>query len=431
MYNIIMKKRDGEQLSREEIEYFVNGYVDGTFPDYQASALLMAIYFQGMSERETVDLTMALKNSGDSIDLSRFGSLSADKHSTGGVGDKTTLVVAPVVACLGGKVAKMSGKGLGHTGGTVDKLDSIPGFKTELSGKEFLDQVEKIGVAVIGQTGNMTPGDKKLYALRDVTATVDSIPLIVSSIMSKKLAAGSKNITLDVKFGSGAFMKTEQDAAVLAEEMVKIGKLCGRNITAVISNMDYPLGKNIGNALEVKEAVEVLKGKGDKELTEVCVILASELLTLFNGKTLEQNKSDVLSVLENGRAFSKFKSWISAQGGDVNVIDKIDEFCKPKYEHKVKFNVSGYINYANAEEIGKASVLLGAGRKTKEDKIDYSAGIVLHFGYGQKIEKGEVGATLYSSTVSDFAECEKAVLNAITVSNTPPKKRKLISKVIK
>ena len=278
MYDIIEKKRDGKALTDDEIKFFIDGYTKGEIPDYQASALCMAIFFRGMTEKETVTLTECMAESGDMLDLSRFGDLTADKHSTGGVGDKTTLIVAPVVACLGGIVTKMSGRGLGHTGGTVDKLESIPGYRTSLSEEEFLSQTERIGIAVIGQTGNLTPADKKLYALRDVTATVDSIPLITASIMSKKLAAGSKNIVLDVKYGSGAFMKTKEDAVILAENMVKIGKGCGRNVTAVLTNMEVPLGSCIGNSLEVKEAINVLRGRQDDELARVCVVLASEML---------------------------------------------------------------------------------------------------------------------------------------------------------
>lgn len=431
MYDIIQKKRDGKELKKEEIDFFVNAYVNGEVPDYQAAAFCMAVYFRGMTDRETADLTLALKDSGDSLDLSDFGTLSADKHSTGGVGDKTSLVVAPVVACLGGKVAKMSGKGLGHTGGTVDKLDSISGYKTSISSDEFLNQVKNIGVAVIGQTGNMTPGDKKLYALRDVTATVESIPLIVSSIMSKKLAAGSKNIVLDVKFGSGAFMKTEHDAEVLADKMVKIGKMCSRNVSAVISNMDFPLGYNIGNALEVKEVVEILKNKGSKELKEVCVTLSSELLTLCHGWSFEEAKIKVNEVIENGTALRKFKEWIAAQGGDVSFIDNPEDFGKPLYSYEVKFKNSGYVAAADAESLGKASVILGAGRTKKDDEIDYSAGIVLNFSYAQSVKAGDTAAILYSSTVSDFKEIEKRILKTIKISQTPPKSRKLISKIIR
>ena len=324
--DIIRKKRDGGELTDEEIRFFVDGYTAGDIPDYQAAALMMAIYYRGMSRCETVALTDAMAHSGDTVDLSRYGTLSADKHSTGGVGDKTSLIVAPIVAALGGKMTKMSGRGLGHTGGTVDKLESIPGYRTSLSTEEFLRQIDEVGMAVIGQTGNLTPADKKLYALRDVTATVDSIPLITASIMSKKLAAGSHNIVLDVKVGSGAFMKTPEQAQELARAMVDIGKACGRNMAALITSMDVPLGNTIGNALEVQEAVAVLKGECRGALREVCEALSAQIVSLTYGWSLEESATRVRETLDSGAALDKMREWIAAQGGDVAYIDDVLRF---------------------------------------------------------------------------------------------------------
>ena len=350
MYDIIQKKRNGGELSNEEIAFFVNGYTNGEIPDYQASALMMAIYFRGMTDNETVCLTECMADSGDRIDLSRFGDLSADKHSTGGVGDKTSLIVAPIVASLGGKIAKMSGRGLGHTGGTVDKLESISGYKTELSPDEFIAQVEKVGMAIIGQTGNLAPADKKLYALRDVTATVESIPLITSSIMSKKLAAGAGTIVLDVKVGSGAFMKTEGDAELLAESMVKIGKKCGRKMAALITDMNSPLGNNIGNALEIVEAVEVLKNKKTGDLRDICKALASEMVSLIFDISLDQAEQKVEDAIISGLALSKMREWIEAQGGDSRFID--DPSLLPTAENSLGIicETDGYITSMNAEK---------------------------------------------------------------------------------
>ena len=328
IYDVIKKKRDGFALTKEEIEFFIKGYVEGSIHDYQASALCMAIFFQGMDARETADLTLAMANSGDTVDLSRFGDLTVDKHSTGGVGDKTTLIVAPIVASLGCVMAKMSGRGLGHTGGTIDKLESIEGFNTALTPEEFFTQVEKNGVAVVGQTGNLTPADKKLYALRDVTATVDNLSLIASSIMSKKLAAGSHTIVLDVKCGSGAFMKTPEDARALAQAMVEIGKSCGRNVAAVITNMDRPLGNNIGNSLEVIEAIQVLQNNGAEDLKEVCLALASEIVSLSKGIAIDEAKKLTEQALHSGKALEKFKEWISSQGGNKAWVENTELFPK-------------------------------------------------------------------------------------------------------
>lgn len=431
MYDIIEKKRNGKELSKEEIEFFIKGYTNGSIPDYQASAFCMAVYFKGMTENETVLLTEAMANSGDTVDLSMFGTLSADKHSTGGVGDKTSLIVAPIVASLGGKVTKMSGRGLGHTGGTVDKLESIPGYKTTLSGDEFISQVEKVGMAIIGQSGNLTPADKKLYALRDVTATVDSIPLIVSSIMSKKIAAGSHNIVLDVKCGSGAFMKTFEDAEILANEMVKIGKGCGRNTAALITDMDRPLGSAVGNSLEVIEAVQVLKGELDNDLKEVCVSLASELISLVLSVSHCEALTMVNNALNSGKAFEKMKEWISAQGGDVSFIENTDKFPKAEYVYDVLADSDGYISSMDTEKIGLASVILGAGRENKEALIDFSAGIMLYKKTGDKIFKGEKLATLFTNNKISLEDAEKMYRSALFVSSVNPERKPLIYKVIR
>lgn len=431
IYDIIKKKRDGFELSREEIEFFIKGYVDGSIYDYQASALCMAIFFKGMTEKETAYLTLAMANSGDTVDLSRFGDKTVDKHSTGGVGDKTTLIVAPIVTSLGCVMAKMSGRGLGHTGGTVDKLESIKGFNVELSPEEFFNQVEKNGVAVVGQSGNLTPADKKLYALRDVTATVDSIPLIASSIMSKKLAAGSHTIVLDVKYGSGAFMKTAEEAEVLATEMVKIGKNCGRNMAAVITNMERPLGKNIGNSLEVIEAVDVLKGNGPEDLKEVCLTLASQIVSLCEKISESEARSLCEEALNSGKAFEKFKEWIASQGGDSSWIENTDLFPKAKYKFEIKAEKEGYISKMDAESIGIASVILGAGRETKEDTIDMSAGIVLNKKTGDKIAKGDTLATLYTCNETTFNSAKEKYLSALEFSENPISEKALIFGVIK
>ncbi len=431
MYDIIQKKRDGFELSDNEIKFFINGYTKGEIPDYQASALCMAIFFRGMSEAETVTLTKCMAESGDQLDLSRFGTLTADKHSTGGVGDKTTLIVAPVVACLGGIVTKMSGRGLGHTGGTVDKLESIPGYRTSLSEEEFISQAEAVGVAVIGQTGNLTPADKKLYALRDVTATVDSIPLITASIMSKKLAAGSKNIVLDVKYGSGAFMKTKEDAVKLAENMVKIGKGCGRNVTAVLTNMEVPLGSNIGNALEVKEAINVLRGRQDDELARVCIVLASEMIAQVRGIDSKDAEALVTDAIEDGAAFEKMKEWISAQGADPKCLCDTELLPSAPVIYPVLSDTDGYITKTDAHLIGTAAMILGAGRASKEDKIDFSAGIVMEKKPGDCVKKGDVLCRLHTSDVSKIPAAEQTFRSALCFGAEPPEKQELIYRIIK
>ncbi len=427
MYDIIKKKRDGGALSKEEIDFFIKGYVDGSIPDYQASAFCMAVFYSGMTEEETASLTLSMAHSGDTVDLSRFGTLSADKHSTGGVGDKTTLIVAPICASLGCVMAKMSGRGLGHTGGTIDKLESIEGFNTALSPEEFFTQVEKTGIAVVGQTGNLTPADKKLYALRDVTATVDSLPLIASSIMSKKLAAGAHNIVLDVKCGSGAFMKTPEDAEALATEMVKIGKMCGRNTSAVITNMNRPLGNNIGNALEVQEAIDVLKNNGPEDLREVCLALATEIVASTKGISREEAEILTNDALTSGKAYNKFIEWVKAQGATQNELS----FKKADYTYDVISETDGYIVSSDAEKIGISAVILGAGREKKEDTIDMSAGIILNKKTGDKVTKGDTIATLYSCNKNSFEGAKKQFLDALEFSENEPIKEPLIYKVIK
>ena len=430
MYDIILKKRNGEELTDGEIAFFIDGYTRGEIPDYQASALMMAIFYKGMTDRETVCLTDRMAHSGDTVDLSRFGEMSVDKHSTGGVGDKTSLIVAPIVASLGGKVTKMSGRGLGHTGGTVDKLESISGYNTSLSPDAFLSQVERVGMAIIGQTGNLTPADKKLYALRDVTATVDSIPLITSSIMSKKIAAGSHNIVLDVKVGSGAFMKTPRDAEILAEKMVQIGKVCGRNIAAVITDMDSPLGNNVGNALEVAETVSVLKNEKKGDLRDVSVALATEMVSLVFGLAHDEAEKKVVAAIEDGSAFEKMKEWIAAQGGDVSQIEDTSLLPRAKFGFDVLSDADGYITEMNAEEIGKASVMLGAGRASKEDKIDYAAGIVIHKKVGDEVKKGDLIATLYYNNGSPD-NAAKCYLSALKIESAQKPTPPLIHKVIR
>lgn len=431
MYDIITKKKHGEELTDEEIREFVTEYTEGRIPDYQVSALMMAIYFRGMTDRETSTLTMAMSTSGDTVDLSEFGTLTVDKHSTGGVGDKTTLVVAPIAASLGCRLAKMSGRGLGHTGGTVDKLESFPGFDTSLTPEKFFAQVRSEGIAVIGQSGNLAPADKKLYALRDVTATVDSIPLITSSIMSKKLAAGSASIVLDVKCGSGAFMREPEDAETLATKMVEIGKRCGRNMAALITNMDIPLGYAIGNSLEVKEAYEVLSGRGPADLREVCVELASNMVSLSLRYTYEEAKAKVISAIESGLARDKFTSWIIAQGGDPTLAANPAILPESGIKHPVLATKAGYITKMNAEQIGIASVVLGAGRETKDSVIDHSAGIVLTKKLGDRVKIGDTLCYLHTNDEGAIKKAEADFLEAITISYSPVDAGKLIYKIVR
>ena len=423
MIDIIAKKRDGAALTQEEIDFFVHSYTCGDLPDYQAAALLMAIYLRGMDRQETVDMTCAMAASGDQVDLSSIPGTKVDKHSTGGVGDKTTLIVAPIVASCGVKVAKMSGRGLGHTGGTVDKLESIPGYRTQLTEEEFLSVVQKTGLSLIGQSGELAPADKKLYALRDATATVESKSLIAASIMSKKLAAGADCILLDVKCGNGAFMKTQEEAMELAKEMVSIGKMAGRRTAALITDMDIPLGNTIGNALEVEEAVETLCGRGPEDLTQVCIALAAHLLMLA-GLGEEAYCTDlVYRTLESGKAYEKLLEVVKAQGGDISAIKDLTKLPKAAYRQTVDAETAGYVTSMDAQQCGKASVLLGAGRSSKEDGIDYGAGIRLLKKTGDYCKKGEALAILYTSDKAAFQEAAAVLSKAYIFSDTKPRVR--------
>ena len=398
VYEIIDKKKRGLELNQTEIEYLINGYVNNEIPDYQISAGLMAVYFQGMTDRELLALTNCMTKSGEIVDLSSIMGVKVDKHSTGGVGDKVTLVVAPIVAACGGKVAKMSGRGLGFTGGTIDKLEAIPGLKTALAEEDFFNMVNEIGLAVMGQSADIAPADKKLYALRDVTATVDSIPLIASSIMSKKLAAGSDKIVLDVTVGSGAFMKDKENAVQLAEKMVAIGNGAGKKTVAILTNMDVPLGKMVGNNLEVVEAIETLKGRGPEDLIAVVVEIASTMLYLAQIGTKEECMKKVKRVIADGSALEKLKLMVERQGGDGSYIENPDQFEKAIYQHEIIANNSGYIGKMNTEECGKAAVLLGAGREVKDDPIDMTAGIQFNKKTGDVVKQGDIVAIAYSSS---------------------------------
>ena len=426
MYDLISKKRNGGALNREEMTHLIEGYVKGEIPDYQMSAFLMAVYFQGMTKEETAMMTDLVARSGDMVDLSSIEGIKVDKHSTGGVGDKTTLIVAPLAAACGVKVAKMSGRGLGHTGGTVDKLESIPGMRVSLEREEFFEIVKRIGICVIGQSGNLTPADKKLYALRDVTATVESIPLIAVSIMGKKLAAGSDCILLDVKTGSGAFMNSVEDSLALAQEMVSIGESAGKKTVALITNMDLPLGNNIGNSLEVMEAVETLKNQGPQDLTKVCVELAANMLYLAEMGDMETCYAKVQEALESGAALQKLIEMVEAQGGDSNVIKDVSKFEKASIVKEVISPYDGYITFMDTKECGIASCILGAGRETKEDIIDYSAGIILKKKTGDKIAKGDVLAVLYGNKAEKMQPAEEQFLKALKVEGVEAKNEKLI-----
>lgn len=426
VYDLIKKKRDGLALSKEEIEFFVQGYKEGSIPDYQASALCMAIYFKGMDLEETTCLTLAVRDSGETLDFSSVKGIRADKHSTGGVGDKTSLVVAPIVASLGVKVAKMSGRGLGHTGGTIDKLESIPNFSTDIEKERFIDIVNEVGVCIVGQSADLAPADKKLYALRDVTATVDSMPLIASSIMGKKLAADDDVIVLDVKTGSGSFMKSVEDSKALAQIMVGIGKNAGKKTVALITDMDVPLGRAIGNALEVEEAILTLKGKGESDFLEVCVALATEMLYLSGKGDRKSCKKQVLTAIESGNALKTFKKMIKAQGGDERVTDDTSLLPKAKFKRQVKAVKSGYINSVDTEKYGLSALTLGAGRNKVGDKIDYSAGIFLNKKTGDRVEKGEVIATLFTNSEETLAKAEEILLSATVILEEQPLKRQLI-----
>lgn len=427
--DLIRKKREGRELTGEEIAFLVDGYSRGDIPDYQMSAWAMAVFYQGMSARETADLTMAMAHSGDMIDLSSIHGIKVDKHSTGGVGDKTTVVLAPLVAAAGVPVAKMSGRGLGHTGGTIDKLEAISGFSVELGKEDFFRQVNDIGLAVVGQSGNMTPADKKLYALRDVTATVDSIPLIASSVMSKKIAAGADAIVLDVKTGSGAFMKTLEDSIRLAKAMVDIGTQVGRRTVAVISDMDQPLGHAIGNAMEIREAVLTLRGEGPADLEEVCLILASHMLVLGGkAQTEEEANALLMEQLDSGKALEKLKELVSAQGGDTAQIDNPELLPRAELVVEVRAEAEGYIESIQAEEIGIAAMLLGAGRETKDSVIDLAAGVELRKKIGDVVKEGEALAILHFNPThqSGQAEAARRVLQAYGISATKVPRRPLV-----
>lgn len=428
--DIIEKKRNGLELTDEEIKWIIDNYTNDSIPDYQMSALLMAIYFQGMNKHEAATMTKAMVESGDQIDLSDIEGIKVDKHSTGGVGDTTTIILAPLVASVGAPIAKMSGRGLGHTGGTLDKLEAIPGFHIELTSDEFIDAVNKHKIAVIGQTGNLTPADKRIYALRDVTGTVNSIPLIASSIMSKKIAAGSDAIVLDVKVGSGAFMKTVEDANRLGQTMVEIGEKVGRRTMVVVSDMSQPLGRAIGNALEVKEAIETLRGEGPEDLTELVLTLGSQMVVLGGkAETLDEARSLLEEAIQSGKALDKLKEFLTTQGGDANVVDDPSLLAQAKYQIELPAQRSGKISEMQAEKIGIASMLLGAGRASKEDEIDMAVGIVLNKKIGDDVKEGESILTIHSNredvsdvvellqeniTLADEASEPKLILNTIT-----------------
>ncbi len=427
MTDIIMKKRDGGELSREELRFFVEKYTSGEIPDYQASALMMAIYFQKMTEKETFELTQAMAESGEMLDLSDIKGVKVDKHSTGGVGDKTSLALTPMVAACGLPVAKMSGRGLGHTGGTIDKLESFPGFSTSLTAEKFRENVNSIGIAIMGQTADLAPADKKLYALRDVTATVDNLSLIASSIMSKKLASGADAIVLDVKTGSGAFMKKEEDAFALAQEMVKIGKNAGRKMRALITDMDQPLGNAIGNALEVIEAIETLKGQGPEDFTELVYSLGIEML-IAGGKAGDAAKARKMleDAVHSGKALSKFAQFIEAQGGDKNAV--YDFSLLPSAPHLASIDApkDGYVSSIVCDEIGRCCLILGGGRETKESAIDLSVGFVLHKKVGDYVRKGEPLAVMHYTDAEKAKAAKERFLAAYTITENEPQKHTLI-----
>jgi pyrimidine-nucleoside phosphorylase len=430
MYDVISKKKNGQVLTEEEIRYFVKGFTCGEIPDYQASAFLMSVCINGMDDVETTILTDAMLRSGDIADLSSIPGIKVDKHSTGGVGDKTSLIIGPIVAACGVPVAKMSGRGLGHTGGTVDKLESIPGFQTSIAPERFCEIVREVGVSIIGQSGDIAPADKKIYALRDVTATVEAIPLIASSIMSKKLASGSDAILLDVKTGSGAFMKTLDDSIALARAMVSIGQRSGKRVMALITDMDVPLGNAIGNALEVQEAVDTLRGKGPKDLTDVCVELSAYMLLLAGvADNAEKCKELAQNAITNGEAFERFCAMTREQGGDDSVLK--NGFMKASVIAPVLAEKSGYIIKMDTEACGIASLELGAGRHSLEDSIDYSAGIILRKKTGDKIAVGDTLAMLHTSDSAKLQESENILKSAISISDTPPTPVKIVQAVVK
>lgn len=431
VYDIILKKRNGGELTKEEIDFIVQGYTKGSIPDYQVSALLMAIYYKGMTMEETTNLTMSMVHSGDMIDLSRIKGIKVDKHSTGGVGDTTTLVLGPMVAACGAPVAKMSGRGLGHTGGTIDKLESIKGFSVEMTEEKFIENVNRVKLAVGGQTGNLAPADKKLYALRDVTATVDNISLIASSIMSKKIAAGADCIVLDVKIGSGAFMKDVESGIALAKEMVKIGTGVGRKTIGVLSDMDQPLGFAVGNALEVKEAIETLKGAGPADLRELCITLGSYMLLLGKvADSIEDARKKLIHSIESGGALNKFKEFVAAQGGDPSVVDDTSLLPHADIVYNVKSTEEGYVSKINAMEVGEAALVLGAGRENKESKIDLSVGIVIKKKVGDFVKADDVIAEIHGSSMEKVKEAESILKAAYSYSSESPKPRPLILGIV-
>ena len=430
MYDLIKKKRDGGILSRDEIYECINGYVAGEIPDYQMSALCMAIYFKGMSPQETTDLTLAVRDSGETLDCSNVQGIRVDKHSTGGVGDKTSLVVAPIVASLGIKVAKMSGRGLGHTGGTIDKLESIDGFRTDLSPDEFKEIVNSVGLSIVGQSRNLAPADKLLYALRDVTATVDSIPLIASSIMGKKLCADDDCIVLDVKTGSGSFMKNEADSIKLAEIMVDIGKRAGKEMLALVTDMDKPLGNAIGNSIEVKEAIETLRGGGPADFKELCLELSANMLYLAKKGSYEDCHRMSKESLDSGKAFNVFLNMVKAQGGNTELVLHPERMMRASYARTVLAPQSGYISKVNAEQYGLAALRLGAGRNTMKDIIDYSAGIYLLKKTGDFLNQGDAIAILYTNKEDSLSQAEELLLNATEWSDVKPTTTPLVIKRI-
>ncbi len=431
MYDIIMKKRNGGELTKEEIDFFVEGYTKGEIPDYQAAALMMAVYFRKMTEEETLALTMAMAHSGDMLDLRDIHGFKVDKHSTGGVGDKTSLALTPMVAACGIPVAKMSGRGLGHTGGTIDKLESFPGFTTALTRERFIENVNRIGIAIMGQTADLAPADKKLYALRDVTATVDNMSLIASSIMSKKLAAGADGIVLDVKTGSGAFMKSEQDARALAQEMVTIGRNAGRKTIAVISDMDQPLGYTVGNALEVKEAIDTLKGKGPADFTELCMTLGSQML-IAAGKAEDSDTAGQMlrQVIDDGSALHRLAEFVEAQDGDSRAVYEPDMLPVAEIIRPIAAPKSGYIEKIRCDEVGICSLILGGGRETKESKIDLSVGLVLCRKAGDYVREGEPLVMVHANDEGRAREAERRYLAACTIAPTPPRRRAFIKDII-
>lgn len=431
MYDIIMKKRNGGGLSQDEIRFFIEGYTKGEIPDYQVSALMMAVYFRGMTEQETATLTLAMADSGDRLDLSDISGIKVDKHSTGGVGDKTSLALGPMVAACGIPVAKMSGRGLGHTGGTIDKLESFPGFTTSISRKKFIENVNKNGICIMGQTADLAPADKKLYALRDVTATVDNMSLIASSIMSKKLAAGAEAIVLDVKTGSGAFMKQEADARALGEEMVRIGRNAGRRMSAVISDMDQPLGRAVGNALEVREAIETLQGGGPEDFRELCLVLGSQMLMAGEkARSREEAEKMLKGVIQDGSALEKLAQFVEAQGGNPQAVYRPELLPRADIVKTVPAPVSGYVSHIACDEVGICSLILGGGRETKESRVDLSVGLVLNKKVGDYVEAGEPLALIHANREERAAEAERRFLAAVAIGGTAPEKRSLIKAVM-